>query len=76
MKDSCILCGAETPYEETTHIDQRIGYIEGAGQLCRSCYDQGTNRRHIAIPESLIKSTPNNMELGEKVRNIYYESTI
>jgi hypothetical protein len=33
-KDYCIMCGVETPYDFETHIDLRIGYIEGAGQLC------------------------------------------
>lgn len=38
MKDKCILCGVETAYDESTHIDMRVGYIEGAGQLCSQCY--------------------------------------
>ena len=33
--DHCVLCGVETPYKRSTHIDMRIGYIEGAGQLDR-----------------------------------------
>lgn len=74
MKDTCILCGVETAYDETTHIDMRVGYIEGAGQLCNQCYQAGTNRNHIAIPESMIINTPNDMELGGKVRNLYYEN--
>lgn len=73
-KDTCVLCGVETPYDETTHIDMRIGYIEGAGQLCRSCYDRGTKRVHITIPEDVIYNTPNDMELGGKVRQIYYQT--
>lgn len=74
MKDNCILCGVETPYDDTTHVDLRVGYIEGAGQLCSKCYRQGTNRIHIAVPENLIVNTPNDMELGEKVRQLYYET--
>lgn len=74
MKDTCILCGVETAYDETTHVDMRVGYIEGAGQLCTQCYRTGANRNHIAIPESIILNTPNDMELGRKVRNLYYES--
>lgn len=73
MKDKCILCGVETAYDETTHVDMRVGYIEGAGQLCTQCYRTGTNRNHIAVPESMILNTPNDMELGEKVRKLYYE---
>ena len=73
-KDTCIMCGAETPYDFETHIDMRIGYIEGAGQLCSKCYREGTNRSHIAVPETLIINTPNDMELGSKVRTLYYEN--
>ena len=74
MKDKCILCGVETAYDETTHIDMRVGYIEGAGQLCVTCYRTGTNRNHIIVPESTIVNTPNDMELGEKVRRLYHEN--
>ena len=74
MKDKCILCGVETAYDESTHIDMRVGYIEGAGQLCSKCYQKGTNRNHIMVPETLILNTPNDMELGNKVRQIYNEN--
>lgn len=73
-KETCILCGAETPYTVSTHIDYRHGYIEGAGQLCKACYDRGTERTQILIPADLIYNTPNDMELGAKVRQLYYES--
>lgn len=69
--DCCVLCGAETPYKRSTHIDYRHGYIEGAGQLCKSCYDRGTERKQILIPADIIYNTPNDMELGAKVRQIY-----
>ena len=39
MKDKCVSCDVETKYSEHDHIDFRIGYIEGAGQLCLDCYD-------------------------------------
>jgi hypothetical protein len=32
--DKCIICGRETSYKRSTHIDLRVGYIEGAGQTC------------------------------------------
>jgi len=32
--DVCVLCGKETPYLRSTHIDYRIGYVEGLGQTC------------------------------------------
>ena len=72
----CILCGKETTVDVNTHIDFRTGYVEGAGQLCIECH-QRTNpssRRHITIPEDYIKTYPNDMELGSKVRSFYYEN--
>jgi len=73
-KETCVLCGAETPFEESLHIDYRSWYIEGAGQLCKACYDGGTDRTHTAVPNYLIKNTPNDQELGSKVRSIYNQS--
>lgn len=32
--DGCNICGKETPYRRSTHIDLRDGYVEGAGQGC------------------------------------------
>lgn len=32
--DTCVICGNKTPYPINTHIDYRVGYIEGAGQGC------------------------------------------
>ena len=34
MKDKCVSCGVETSYDKTDHVDFRLGYVEGAGQLC------------------------------------------
>ncbi|MDG1730919.1 MAG: hypothetical protein P8K68_14550 [Algibacter sp.] len=36
-KDSCILCGKSTEYTLKTPIEERINYIETAGQLCQVC---------------------------------------
>lgn len=33
-KDKCVICGQESPYTRNTHIDHRIGYIQGGGQGC------------------------------------------
>lgn len=33
----CISCGEETDVRIDTPIDQRYGYIEGAGQVCSRC---------------------------------------
>jgi len=74
MKDICVSCGKETAYEISTHVDMRNGYVEGLGQLCPSCYTHGTNRNNILVPEAVIINTPNNDELGSKVRQLYYET--
>jgi hypothetical protein len=71
--ENCIQCGVETTTLKSTHIDFRIGYVEGAGQLCRECY-MGSSRNLITIDERTILDTPNNQELGAKVRRQYYES--
>jgi hypothetical protein len=39
MKDKCVTCSKDSLYDKETHIDFRIGYIEGSGQLCLDCYD-------------------------------------
>jgi len=38
--DKCVSCDEVTQYSKFDHIDYRIGYIEGAGQLCLNCYDE------------------------------------
>lgn len=38
--EKCVLCGAETPYVKETPIELRFHYIEGAGQLCKNCYNK------------------------------------
>ena len=40
MKDKCVCCGKKSIYAREEHIDFRIGYIEGSGQLCLECYDK------------------------------------
>lgn len=70
----CILCGKETTVDVNTHIDFRVGYIEGAGQLCTECYLKGdqSSREQITIPKEWINRYPNNFELGSKVRQHYW----
>ncbi len=38
--DSCVSCGTPTEYSIHTPIDIRDHYVEGAGQLCKTCYDK------------------------------------
>ena len=37
--DKCISCGGKTQYDQFDHIDDRLFYIEGAGQLCPECFN-------------------------------------
>ena len=86
--DHCVLCGVETAYKRSTHIDMRIGYVEGAGQLCSKCYHFDTisvtkdenpipldsHRQLFTVSEYTVLSTPNDQELGAKVRELYWEN--
>lgn len=38
LLESCVLCGKTTDVPRDLHVDSRIGYIEGSGQLCLDCY--------------------------------------
>lgn len=40
MKDKCVLCWCDTEYEKDTPIELRKRYVEGAGQLCKKCYNE------------------------------------
>ena len=46
MKDKCVLCGKDTEYEKSVHIDFREHYIEGSGQLCKECFELIYGKRH------------------------------
>lgn len=71
--ETCVMCSKETTILKTTHIDFRYGYVEGAGQLCRECY-LGEDRNLITVEGRTILDTPNDSELGAKVRQMYWES--
>lgn len=74
-KEKCVSCNVETSYDVATHIDYRSNYVEGMGQLCRACYTgvKSANEQ-ILIPKDFIKKYSNNAELGEKVREFYYQN--
>ena len=38
MKEQCVVCKQKTLYNKTDHIDFRIGYVQGVGQLCLDCF--------------------------------------
>lgn len=74
MKDKCIMCGKETQYDVTTHIDFRNNYVEGAGQLCDSCAS-GDNvfemEEYVKVPIKIIKEKSNYYDLGSYVFQEY-----
>jgi predicted RNA-binding protein with PUA domain len=43
MKDNCVVCKTKSIYNIDENIFFRIGYIEGAGQLCLDCYGETYN---------------------------------
>lgn len=82
--ETCVLCGKKTNVLKTTHIDFRHGYVEGSGQCCSDCYN-GTNNNYvdtvmknrttlITISAEDILNTPNDADLGAKVRRMYWET--
>lgn len=84
----CIQCGKETNVDINTHIDLRYGYVEGAGQCCVECYNRTNNIQDdyitkimkqrttlITISAEDILNTPNDQELGAKVRQKYWDMT-
>jgi hypothetical protein len=73
MFEQCIMCGEETTVLKTTHIDFRYGYVDGAGQLCRDCYLK-EDINLITVNSRTIIDTPNDSELGAKVREMYWDS--
>jgi len=86
--EKCIICGVDTQYRFRTPIDFRYNYVEGAGQLCSKCYHFDTisvtkdenpipldsHRQLFTVSEYTVLSTPNDMELGAKVRQLYWEN--
>jgi len=45
-KEPCILCGKLTETAKEQPVSGREYYIEGAGQLCRECYQELYVPRH------------------------------
>lgn len=75
-KDVCVICGNITPYTIETHIDNRIGYIEGAGQGCHTPIICSQNRAKsvFMLSEAIVCNIPNDADLGHRVREIYWNS--
>jgi len=41
--ETCVMCKEELNIPKSLHIDFRKYYVEGAGQLCKTCYDKTYN---------------------------------
>ena len=39
MFENCVLCNKELNVRKDLDINQRLYYIEGAGQLCKDCFE-------------------------------------
>lgn len=79
--EKCVICGEPTQYRFNDHIDYRFNYVEGAGQLCSKCGNKDeepialdSHRNLFTVSEYTVLSTPNDQELGNKVRQLYWES--
>ena len=59
-KDKCSLCNDDSPYDKTEPIDERIGYIEGSGQMCLDCYDKIYSHEWNRNRERKIKDEQDN----------------
>jgi len=74
--DKCVICDKKSPYTRSTHIDFRVGYVEGSGQGCFEPYvcDQERSRQLFTVSKELVYNTPNDQELGAKIREIYWQN--
>jgi hypothetical protein len=45
--EKCILCGVETNIEKNKNVENRYGYLEGAGQMCSKCFLDYYKKVHI-----------------------------
>ena len=48
-QERCVLCGKMTEYTKDKPISERKGYIEGSGQLCRTCFAELYESEHSKI---------------------------
>ena len=79
--EQCVICGEPTQYRFNDHVNFRFNYVEGAGQLCNKCGNKDeeqialdSHRNLFTVSEYTVLSTPIDQELGNKVRQLYWES--
>ena len=59
-KDKCSLCNDDSPYDRTKPINERVGYIEGSGQMCLDCYEKVYGNEWNRDREQKIKDEQDN----------------
>lgn len=64
MKDKCVLCGEETPYDKTTHIDLRVGYFEGVGQTCPGGCKKENKKKTTFVPRYILRFSGETMSMN------------
>ena len=42
--EKCVVCDVETDVPVDKPVDLRYHYVEGAGQLCKSCWEKTYNK--------------------------------
>ena len=47
--EKCIVCETDTGVPIDLHVDYRDYYIEGAGQLCKGCFENLDNKKYIPL---------------------------
>lgn len=47
--EKCIVCDIVTDTPKNLDVNYRSNYIEGAGQLCKNCFDSIDNKKYIPI---------------------------
>ncbi len=47
--EECIVCGVVTNEPVNKHIDYRLFYVEGAGQLCKECFYNINDKKYIPL---------------------------
>lgn len=47
--EKCVICDTETDVPVNLNTNLRSSYIDGAGQLCKKCYDNLDNKKYIKL---------------------------
>ncbi len=56
--ERCVVCGAETPYPQSTPVGLRADYIEDAGQLCCRCAEEVRREERCARQHGYAYAPP------------------